>query len=508
MAALPIVGIHLDLKYTMPRKDYLHDWLRRLPAFGVNAVFLEYEDKFPFAKYPFIQAEGAFTPDELRAFLALGRRLGLRMIPLVQTLSHLEFALDHDELAALRERPDIPTQINPLNPDAVQFVKDLITEVIVFHADEPLFHIGADEAWHLGLGQTPPLSTPEQKLELWGRHTTEVCRFVLAAGKRPVVWDDIFRDCPERVTVLPKEAVLNSWSYGSRHIEPDKFPWRNVDVYQAEGHEVLGSPCLNAGVFFPPGDRAANTACWARKIHQAGLLGMHNTSWACFHIPLAMQWLQVAATGALMDDPDLEITRAWQADFYEQEFGVRVDGLPEALDGLSVVWEQRVEGLGRPITPVVYGYMDMVLHYPGGQTERRARGAYPVDWAKIDFTAMYRRKIELLRGVPDQAAVGVRIGELLRTYGDARGPIHQLADAATSHEADLMAAFVDRAWTGARTVSHLLRGDDDRDQLLDELAAQQTRLRDALAPFLEPVSIDRMMRLWWQAEYDTLCTQG
>ena len=34
----PIVGIHLDLKYLMPRKAYLLEWVQRLPELGVNTL--------------------------------------------------------------------------------------------------------------------------------------------------------------------------------------------------------------------------------------------------------------------------------------------------------------------------------------------------------------------------------------------------------------------------------------------------------------------------------------
>src|SRR5947207_2149614 len=94
----PIIGVHLDLKYLMPRKDYLTGWVRRLPELGINTLLLEYEDKFPYTTYPFLRSPSAFTPAELHEFLAAARAAKLCVIPLVPTLSHLEFALAHDEL--------------------------------------------------------------------------------------------------------------------------------------------------------------------------------------------------------------------------------------------------------------------------------------------------------------------------------------------------------------------------------------------------------------------------
>jgi hypothetical protein len=195
----PVVGIHLDLKYLMPSKAYLNRWVRGLPDYGINTLLLEYEDKFPFQKYPFLRAEDAFTPGELHAFLGAARGAGLRVIPLVQTLSHLEFALAHPALAPLREAPGIPTQICPSNPAAVRFVHDLLNEVLAFHAEDKWFHIGADEAWSLGACPTCAARVAAQDaMALWMGHTRAMCAYVQERGKRPLLWSDELWKCPER----------------------------------------------------------------------------------------------------------------------------------------------------------------------------------------------------------------------------------------------------------------------------------------------------------------------
>ena len=68
-AQKPIIGVHLDLKYLMPSKRYLLQWVRQLAELGINTLLLEYEDKFPFQKRPYLRDAQAFTPEELREFL-------------------------------------------------------------------------------------------------------------------------------------------------------------------------------------------------------------------------------------------------------------------------------------------------------------------------------------------------------------------------------------------------------------------------------------------------------
>ncbi|MHC4716094.1 MAG: family 20 glycosylhydrolase, partial [Planctomycetota bacterium] len=219
MNEVPVIGVHLDLKYMMPSKSYLNRWVRRLPGWGINTLLIEYEDKFPFRKYPFLQAEGAFTDAELDEFLAAARGVGLRVIPLVQSLSHLEFALSHEQLAHLRETPAIPTQINPRNPEAAAFVNDLIDEMLAFHTADEFFHVGGDEAWHLGHNeQNRSYVRRLGKVRAWAEHEGPILRRLVSLGKRPIVWDDVFWRKPERIrdADLPRQTVLHSWDYGIR----------------------------------------------------------------------------------------------------------------------------------------------------------------------------------------------------------------------------------------------------------------------------------------------------
>jgi len=509
-----IIGVHLDLKYLMPRKSYLLEWLARLPAFGINAILVEYEDKFPFAKYPFLREADAFTPDELRAFLAAARRAGLQPIPLVQSFSHLEFALAHEELAHLREAPEIHTQICPCKPEAVAFVLDLVREVMAFHEEEDCVHLGGDETWFLG---TCPacqkrLARCGSKEAFWVEHQREIMRPVQEAGKRPIYWDDIFWTNPDAIRELdlPKDVILHCWNYnitnlkakeakGDLELGGGKQQLRQVDVYREAGYDTLAAPCFNWGILYPQHAHCLkNTAVWAEKMRASGMLGMLNTAWACFYVPLGATWLHTAATGALSAGQTAD--RAWEDAFLADEYGVAVEGLPEALETLGAMWEVRVEGVGRPLNPVLYGYMEMVLHYRGGQPERQRRGATPLDWNEIDFVEMYRRKIDYLRTHPERAAIDQKLEEFIEAYSEAAEVLHALADAATRHvqEARLLGLFGDMKLAHARACRFLLGRDEDGEDLAAEFAAEGDRIRDALAFCMEPAGIERMVRVWWE----------
>jgi len=352
MSEQRIAGIQLDLKYVMPNKEYLLDWAKRLPGYGIDTLLIEYEDKFPYESYPFLRSGEAFTPDELQAFLETCRRAGLRVMPLVQSLSHLEFALAHEELAYLREAPDIPTQLCPSKPESVAFLKDLMGDVLAWHEPDEFFHIGGDETWFLGacpkcrewIDRVGPI-------RMWVEHQNKVLEFIRSAGKRPIVWDDIFWKDFEaiRSVGLPRDTVLHAWNYnitslGGPNEDASDLEFggaggvlRQIEIYADAGYESIAAPCYNYGNLIPRiTPSLKNTRVWAQKVKQAHMLGMINTSWACFHVPLPAQNMLVAATGALCADPALQIDVDWQAAFLEKEFSA--DPACATLDAPSHQW--------------------------------------------------------------------------------------------------------------------------------------------------------------------------
>ncbi|MCG3147108.1 MAG: hypothetical protein PCFJNLEI_00545 [Verrucomicrobiae bacterium] len=486
----------------MPNKRYLTEWVQRLPGLGINTLLLEYEDKFPYRAYPFLRDPEGFTETELHNFLSAARAAGLHIIPLVQTCSHLEFALAHAELANLREAPDIPTQICPRNPQAVAFVETLIREVLAFHQTDSMFHLGGDEACHLGACPTCKTWLQERgRIQSWVEHEGHFARMLLQAGKTPLLWDDVFWKEPNTLATvaLPKETVLVAWDYAltpqkaaaRRREQPDVEILERVDIYTRLGYRAIGAPCCNWGVLVPQHSHTlGNTQVMAEKIRAADQAGLINTTWACFHVPLPVGLLQVAATGRLC--PGKTITPAWEEEFWQKEFGVAVPGISEALESLGELWEIPV-GLDRPLTMVPYGYMDMVLHY-GSQAERWKAGAYPLDFQTIDVDGLYRRKLAILREKADVAGVISRARELAERYRRALEVLAPLEHATHRHdEARLWLALARFKLLAVRVLLHHLTGAEPGN--LDEPI---TGLRAALVPFLEPRSVEKLMRLWAQ----------
>lgn len=111
-SASPIVAVHLDLKGVMFKPRYHAQLLRDLASQGVNAVLVEYEDIFPFDGIEVAwDPSVCWTTQTLRRFLALAAESGIEVIPLQQTLGHLEYVFRWDRYRRYAEDRKYPSTL-------------------------------------------------------------------------------------------------------------------------------------------------------------------------------------------------------------------------------------------------------------------------------------------------------------------------------------------------------------------------------------------------------------
>lgn len=313
---LEMRAVHVDMKYFTPQFDWLIKWLEQLSSWKINTVIMEYEDRFPFRKAEGIAHHTAWTPDQVKQFVARAGELGIDVIPLVQTLGHLAYVLVHERYAHLRELPHVYTQACPANPGTIELITTMLSEVVELHGDLKYLHIGADETAFLG--KCDACSKAGDALGVYLGHISKVCQWVQDRGIRPILWDDIVRKEPHRVTELPKSAVLMYWNYNtSRNAFHKKkqaingsYEMRISDprngppghhtphiIYRQLGYDVITAPCFTGGGLVPDVTNGPdNCRHLAEEAALHGCLGMASTSWACLMTPLSFAYYPLAAT--------------------------------------------------------------------------------------------------------------------------------------------------------------------------------------------------------------------
>ena len=180
---------HLDLKGTRRSLANLYEILPRLAELKINAVLAEYEDYLRLDRHPEIAIPEALSPDQVRAWIARAADYGIAVIPLIQTLGHLQYVLRQPAYRHLEERPGDPAEACSTHPESWPLIRDFLDEIIDLHPNAPFIHCGLDETFAVGTcprcqaarGERPPIA-------LYVDWLNRVTRYVSDRGRRPMAW--------------------------------------------------------------------------------------------------------------------------------------------------------------------------------------------------------------------------------------------------------------------------------------------------------------------------------
>ena len=286
--AVPVRGVHLDLKGTPPTFERLLRLLEVFAACRYNAVLVEWEDTFPWTAEMAFRCETCYTPQQVVAFRDAAAGLGIEVVPLVQCLGHMETALGPPAYAALREVPHQADVLNPLAEGARELVQSMVEDVLVAFPDLKHFHLGGDEAWSFGTHpETKAFIAEHGKGALYLRHVEPILDKLNARGVRPILWHDMMKDWqPEALRRLAEKADLCVWGYrghpdttehhyNTKYIR--RFAEHGVGLWGATAYK--GASGHNADVTDLEVHRL-NATAWAEVARRFGMKGVFATAWS------------------------------------------------------------------------------------------------------------------------------------------------------------------------------------------------------------------------------------
>ena len=252
----PPLYVHLDLKGLPLSPNYLCDIVfPLLEKRGVTGILLEWEDMLPFSgSLADVACADAFTPAQVARIVNRAQSLGLEIIPLVQTIGHLEYVLKHESRKALREDELEFGTICPTDPNAHALLDALISQVLAFHPHCRRLHIGCDE----------PTLTRSKGTDEGGASTliAHVSRTVAAAKRftqsrsapldHVLMWHDAAVGMSNRdlLSLLQSGASLVVWDYTPSLSDRTRA---FVEKLPALGERLaLGSPTRSPLLRSPP----------------------------------------------------------------------------------------------------------------------------------------------------------------------------------------------------------------------------------------------------------------
>jgi hypothetical protein len=274
--AMKLRGLHDDLsRGPIPTFAYIQRQLRTCAEYKMNAYSFYIEHVFNYRDNPLIApADGGLTADEVKELVAYARKYHITLIPEQQTFGHLHHVLKWEKYSDLGEVAHGHV-LAPGNPASYDLVKSLYAELVPLFPG-PYLHIGADETFELGTGQSKDLVAQSGLGQVYFDHIKRVAEILAPYHKRMLFWGDIALRYPALLTQLPKDMIAATWNYSARPSFDNQIkPFRDA------GLDVVVCPGVNNwNRIFPNLDQALpNIRDFARDGLKLGAMGMMNTTW-------------------------------------------------------------------------------------------------------------------------------------------------------------------------------------------------------------------------------------
>jgi hexosaminidase len=259
----------------IPTLDFLKTQIRTLAEYKINLLGFNMENVFDFQTQPLVSPkEAALTPAEIKELVEYASKYFVTIVPEQQAFGHLHQFLKYEIYSELAETPHGHV-LTPTNPKTYDFIRQVYGEVVPLFPG-PFFHIGADETFELGLGQTKALAAQEGLGRVYLEHLQKVFEIMQPYHKQLMFWGDIAVKYPELLTILPKDKIAVPWDY-----DPKPSYENIITPYTNAGLRVVVAPgAANWRSIWPDLDSAfVNIRNFVRDGQKHQALGTLNTTW-------------------------------------------------------------------------------------------------------------------------------------------------------------------------------------------------------------------------------------
>lgn len=259
----------------IPTVDYIKRQLRTFAAYKLNMHSFYMEHTFSSKTHPLIGPEGgSLTPDEIRELVAYAKSYHIELVPEQQTFGHLHKALKYEKYNSLAETPygDV---LSPQQEGTYKLIADWYRELNELFPGK-FFHIGEDETFELGEGQSREAAKLKGVGAIYFEHLNRVRDLLKQYDRKLIFWGDIALNHPDLIGNIPKEMIVANWDYAPKESYQSRLkPFKDAGLDQLVCPGVWGWNQI-----FPNVDASAkNIINFVRDGQAAGSLGMLNTTW-------------------------------------------------------------------------------------------------------------------------------------------------------------------------------------------------------------------------------------
>lgn len=193
---------------------YFKEVLVKHALLGFDEVWLYLEDTYEVKQHPkFGYMRGRYSKEELLALNAFANKLGITLVPCIQTLGHMAQFLKWFSSAPYKDTFDI---LKVDSDKTYELINNMIkTLKETFNTTK--IHVGMDEAFGLGFGRYYKENGYKNQPELFMEHLIKVNDICLANGFKDVyIWSDMFFRMYSKTESYYDPTITFDTSYTSR----------------------------------------------------------------------------------------------------------------------------------------------------------------------------------------------------------------------------------------------------------------------------------------------------
>ncbi|MBE6568416.1 MAG: beta-N-acetylhexosaminidase, partial [Ruminococcaceae bacterium] len=216
-------GVMIDMsRNSVMTVEALKRFMDALAKMGYNCVFLYTEDTYEVDGEPYFgYMRGRYTKEEMKEIDAYGEKIGIEVIPCIQTLAHIATFMRWSKVPG--DTPDILLVGDERTYELIDHMFATLSECFKTRR----LHIGMDEAQMLGKGLYHMRHGYEDPNIIIKKHLDRILEIAAKYGYDLMLWSDMFfrpwtndgyytkkTEVPkEYIDALPKGVIPVYWDY-------------------------------------------------------------------------------------------------------------------------------------------------------------------------------------------------------------------------------------------------------------------------------------------------------
>jgi hexosaminidase len=269
-------GFHDDIsRGPVPTLDFQKKQIRNLAAYKINFFSPYFEHTLAYDSNPLIAPPGgAMTHADVKELVAYAANYHVDIIPEQEAFGHLHHALKYEIYSPLAETPHGHV-LAPGQPGSLPLIRQMFAEINSLFPSR-FVHLGADETFELGRGQTGDRVKTVGIGAVYIDFLKQIEDALRPSGKKFLFWGDVALSSPELVNTIPKDLIAVPWTYGA-----DTSYVRFIKPFRDVGMETWVAPGVSSWNRVYPNNANAlvNIQRFVRDGQALGATGMINTSW-------------------------------------------------------------------------------------------------------------------------------------------------------------------------------------------------------------------------------------